>query len=306
MLWMPGRSHEGELPPLTTDDHERSERIRRDIHRLAGEIGERNTEKPAELLAAADFIDDRFSTLGYEVHREEFVAGGMTVANIVAEMKGRKRPREIVVIGAHYDSPPGSPGANDNASGIAGLLETARQYQLRRPERTVRCVAFVNEEPPYFKTESMGSLVYARGCRRRREKVVAMLCLECLGCYHDHPGSQSYPPPLERYYPDTADFIAFCSNFRSYPLLRKVVRAFRSTTKFPSQGLVAPERMTGISWSDHWSFWQERYPAIMITDTAFLRNRHYHLASDLPGTIDYGRMARVVGGIGRIVQRLAR
>ncbi len=302
---IPGRSYRGELPPLTEDEISRAARMRQDVGMLAVDIGERNTGKPEQLAAAAEYLEARFLGLGYVVHRDTFMAGGGSVANIVAEKKGRAQPEEIVIVGAHYDAPPGSPGANDNASGVAGLLEVARGAG-DASQRTLRCVAFVNEEPPYFQTELMGSRVHARGCRERREKIKAMLCLECLGCYNDRPGSQIYPPPLGRWYPDRADFIAFCSNLRSYPLLRKAAKIFRATTKFPSEGVVASERMAGIGWSDHWSFWQERYRAIMITDTAFLRNRHYHLATDLPESLDYERMARVVGGIQRVTDDLLR
>ncbi len=297
---IPGRSYRGELPPLTEDEISRAARLRQDVVTHAFDIGERNTGNPVNLANAAEYLEARFLGLGYAVHRETFMAGGVSVANIVAEKKGRAQPEEIVIVGAHYDAPPGSPGANDNASGVAGLLEIAYGHK-DASQRTLRCVAFVNEEPPYFHTELMGSRVHARGCRERRDKIKAMLCLECLGCYNDRPGSQIYLPPLGRWYPDRADFIAFCSNLRSYPLLRTATRVFRTTTKFPSERLVA-----GIGWSDHWSFWRERYRAIMITDTAFLRNRHYHLATDLPETLDYERMAQVVGGIQRITDYLLR
>jgi hypothetical protein len=303
---IPGRSFTGALPPLTDTEISRAGRLRQDIEALADGIGERNTETPEQLSAAATYLEARFLSMGYSVHRETYSTGGIDVANIVAEKKGREIPEEIVVIGAHYDTFPGSPGADDNASGIAGLLEIARGLSGTEARRSLRCVAFVNEEPPYFQTEQMGSRVHARGCRKRKEKIVAMLCLECLGYYSDEPGSQSYPALLERYYPNIADFIAFCSNLASYPLLRKVVKTFRSTTKFPSEGLVAPERLAEVGWSDHWSFWQEQYPAIMITDTAFLRNRHYHRASDRPDTLDYERMARVVGGIDAVIELLVR
>ena len=305
MLLIPGRSYSGKLPPRSVDDYNRIGRLREVIETLACAIGERNTKKPEQLSASAKYLENSFLALGYTVNRETFPADGVPVANIVAEKAGKKHSGKIVVVGAHYDTPPGSPGADDNASGIAGLLEIARHHSELEMDRTIRFVAFVNEEPPYFQTELMGSRVHARGCRERNEQIVAMLCLECIGYYRDQPGSQIYPPPLGRWYPDRADFIAFCSDVRSYPLLRKAIRVFRTTMKFPSEGLVAPKRFAEIGWSDHWSFWQEQYPAIMITDTAFLRNRHYHLASDRPDTLDYERMARVVGGIQKVTELLA-
>ena len=186
----------------------------------------------------------------------------------------------------------------------AGVLELARLFRDLQPERTVRFVAFTNEEPPYFHGPLMGSRIYAAEARKRGERIVAMLSLECLGCYSAAPGSQQYPPPLHRFYPDTADFIAFVGNIGSYALLRRCIGRFRKTTRFPSQGLVAPERLSFIGWSDQWSFWLQGYPAIMVTDTAVFRDRQYHLPGDTPERLDYLRMARVVAGVGRVVEGL--
>lgn len=306
MILMPRRSHRGPLPPLTGAEQERADRLQADVQVLAAEIGERTTRRPEQLARAAAFIHERFARLGYAVRDEAYQAGPVQVANIEAELVGTTRRDEIIVIGAHYDSAPGTPGANDNASGTAAVLELARHFRDAQPTRTVRFVAFTNEEPPFFHTELMGSTVYARGARERREKIVAMLSLECLGCYADRPGSQQYPPPFQRFYPDTADFIAFVGNVGSYGLLRRCIGRFRATTRFPSQGLVAPERVQFIGWSDQWSFWRYGYPAIMVTDTAIFRDRQYHLPGDTPEKLDYQRMARVVGGIGRVVEFLGR
>lgn len=305
-MLIPGESYKGELPALTENERNAARRMAEDVSMLAGVIGSRNTENYRHLRLAADFIADSFSELGYTVRRETYDADGVPVDNIEAELVGTKQQEEIVVIGAHYDSAPGgTPGADDNASGVAGVLELARLFKDTQPERTVRFVAFANEEPPYFRTDLMGSVVYARGCRERGDKVVAMLCLECLGFYCDEPASQSYPPPLGKPYPDIADFIAFCSNPTSYPLLRQCIKQFRATTEFPSQGLVASENIPVIGWSDHHSFWEAGYPAVMVTDTALFRNPSYHQENDTADSLDYERMARVVGGIGRVVENLA-
>lgn len=305
-MLFPGKSYRGMLPPLTTDETACAERMRSDVRMLAETIGERNTRKLLALTAAERFITQRLEQMGYSPVSESFDANGVAVENVIAEVAGTGRAGEIIVIGAHYDSAPGTPGANDNASAVAGLLELAREFKDSRPARAIRLVAFANEEPPYSFTDLMGSRVHASGARKRKEKIVAMLCLECLGVYSDVPGSQKYPPPLERFYPDTADFITFCSNLYSYSLLRKCIKEFRTTTRFPSEGLAAPASVKGVSWSDHWSFWQERYPAIMITDTAFFRYSHYHLPSDTPDRLDYERIARVIGGVRRVVERLCR
>jgi len=272
---------------------------------LAETVGIRNTENPQRLMEASEFLESRFLELGFAVHRESFSVDGVEVANIVAEKRGGVKPDRTLVIGAHYDSAPGTPGADDNASGVAVLLEIARALSDFTPRQSIRLVAFVNEEPPYFQTDQMGSTVHAKGCRQRNEKISGMLCLESLGYYSTKPGSQIYPPPLAKFYPSTGDFVAFCSNIASYPLLRRCIRHFRKTTQFPSEGLAAPETFPSIGWSDHWSFWQAGYPAIMITDTAFLRSPHYHLSTDTADRLDYNRMARVTEGLKRLISNIS-
>lgn len=305
MMQMPGHSHKGPLPPLSSDQTALRDRLRGHVTMLAGEIGERNTLHYRALQQSAAYIGSRFLGLGLTVREEEYRVEDMPVVNIEAELKGTSRPEEIVVIGAHYDSPPGSPGANDNASGVAALLEVARLLKETNPVRTVRFVAFVNEEPPWFQTEEMGSLVYARRTKKRGERIVAMIALETIGYYSEQPGSQHYPAPFSLFYPDTGNFIAFVGNLRSRSLLRRSIKTFRATTPFPSEGVAAPEFITGIGWSDHWSFWQEGYPALMVTDTAPFRYPHYHEPEDTPEKLDYARMARVVTGLGRVVSAAA-
>jgi hypothetical protein len=305
MVRMPGESHRGAIPPLTVAEAEMADRLRGDVVVLAGEIGERNTLHYSALHSAAVLIGNRFRALGLPVREETYRAGDREVSNIVAEIKGGVHTDEIVVIGAHYDSVEGSPGANDNASGVAAVLELARLFRDAKPQRTIRLVAFVNEEPPYFMTEGMGSLVHARRARKQGEKVVAMLSLETIGCYLDLPKSQKYPAPFSLFYPDTGNFIAFVANFASRALLLRAIGAFRETTPFPCEGLAAPEFITGIGWSDHWSFWQAGYPALMVTDTASFRYPHYHEQTDTPEKLDYERMARVVAGVGRVIRELS-
>ncbi len=288
------------------EEVKRAERLQSDVQILAGVIGERNMAHYAALQSAGQFIHTSLATAGFKPDYETYTVNGLDFPNIIVELPGSHKRDEIIVIGAHYDSAPGTPGANDNASAVAGLLELARMLKDSRPNRTIRFVAFVNEEPPYSFTELMGSRVHAAGAKLRGENIVAMLCLECLGAYSDVPGSQLYPPPLERFFSNTANFISFVSNVASYPLLRKCIKEFRKTTPFPSEGIAAPEKIKGIGWSDHWSFWQEGYQAIMITDTAFFRYKHYHIPTDTPEKLDYERMARVVDGVQRVVKCLCR
>ncbi len=199
----------------------------------------------------------------------------------------------------------GSPGANDNASGVAAVLELARLLKAEHLSRTVRFVAFVNEEPPFFQTREMGSRIYSSLSRQRGEKIIAMFSLETIGFYTNQKGSQHYPFPFSLFYPDTADFIGFVGNVSSRQLVRLAIEIFRNSTSFPSEGIAAPSWITGIDWSDHWSFWEEGYPAIMITDTALFRYQYYHSPNDTPDKINYEHMARVVKGISQVLIELA-
>ena len=169
----------------------------------------------------------------------------------------------------------------------------------------MRFVAFVNEEPPFYRSEQMGSRVYARRSRERRDHIVAMLSLETIGYYSDEPGSQLYPFPLRFFYPSTGNFLAFVANLGSRKLLREALASFRRNAQFPSEGVAAPAFIPGVDWSDHWSFWQESYPALMVTDTALYRYPHYHTLQDTPDKVDYERLARVVKGLHGMLRDLA-
>jgi hypothetical protein len=305
MTSMPGRSHAGPLSPLSSSEEGLRQRLEAHVRALAGRIGERNVFQPAHLAAAATYLEEQLAGYGHAVKREEFPAGELAVRNLVVERPGSTRPAEIVIVGAHYDSVTGSPGANDNATGAAALLEIARALVDRRPGRTVRCVFFVNEEPPFYLGEAMGSLVHARGAKRRGEDVVAMLSIETIGCYADAEGSQRYPFPFALLYPRTGNFIGFVGNLGSRDLVRRAVASFRGGTAFPSEGVAAPGWIPGIGWSDHWSFWQQGWPAVMVTDTALFRYGPYHTGEDTPDKVNYDRMARVVAGLDRVIADLA-
>ena len=306
MIVMPGRSHKGALPPLSKLETELRDRLRRHVAVLAGEIGERNLTAPGSLAKSAQYVSEKFSELGLPIRDDSYRVDDTVCVNVEAELKGATRPDLIVVVGAHYDSVAGSPGANDNASGVAALLEVARLLRDSSPGHTIRFVAFVNEEPPTFLGESMGSLVYARRIKERGDNVVGMISLETIGYYSDQKDSQQYPAPFNLFYPDTGNFIGFVGDLGSRELVRRAIRIFRETTKFPSEGLAAPAGTPGVGWSDHWSFWQVGYPAIMLTDTAPFRYPHYHESSDTPDKIDYDRMARVVLGVSKVVTELAK
>jgi len=212
-----------------------------------------------------------------------------------------------LVVGAHYDSHLDAPGANDNGTGVAGVIELARLLaDLRGKASTrVRLALFVNEEPPFFKTELMGSLVYARRLKASGEPVLGMISLETLGFYSDEEGSQRYPPPLGLLYPTKGNFVAFVGLTSSRALVRRTVASFRALVPFPSVGGTAPGIIPGIDWSDHWSFERVGIPALMVTDTAPFRYPHYHTPADTPDKVDYERLARVVSGLGRVIRRWA-
>ncbi|MCW5550568.1 MAG: M28 family peptidase [Verrucomicrobiae bacterium] len=304
MIRMPSKSFSGPLPALSPPQEAFSAELRQHVEKLAGEIGERNVYLPKKLTAAADYIESTLSAAGHTVARQSYPAGGESCDNLEVEVLGSVWPDEIVVIGAHYDSVVGSPGADDNASGVAALLALAHRPELQKPGRTLRFVAFVNEEPPFFQTEQMGSLVYARRCRERGERIVAMLSLESLGYYQAAEGSQKYPFPIGVFYPSRGDFVAFVGRTKDRALVRRCVKQFREQAQFPSEGGALPGALPGIGWSDHWAFWQVDYPAVMATDTAPFRSRHYHTDNDTPDKLDYDRFARVIDGLASVIEDL--
>jgi Zn-dependent M28 family amino/carboxypeptidase len=271
--------------------------LRRHVERLAATIGERNVYRPQALHAAEQYIREVWRAQGYEVAAQEYTVEGVRSANLEVTRRGAVRPAEIVLVGAHYDSVRGSPGANDNASGVAALLELSQRFAAIAPARSVRFVAFVNEEPPFFFFGQMGSMHYARAARRRGDDIRLMIALETIGFYSAVRGSQSYPPLLRHFFPDRADFIGFVSNFRSRPALRKLARAYAAATDFPMQYLATFAAVPGVAWSDHLSFWRNGYRAAMITDTAFYRYPWYHTSHDTPDKLNYPEFARMTSGL---------
>jgi len=303
---MPGKSYRGPLPPADEQLVALAGELEGHVSHLAQRIGERNVLRAPQALArAADYIAAELEAAGYQVGRQPYTVGGTVCYNLEAELPGTQRPDQIVLVGAHYDSVIGTPGANDNGSGVAALLVLARRLARAPQPRTLRFAAFANEEPPYFQTDKMGSWVYARRCAQRGERIVAMLSLETIGYYSEEPDSQQYPVPFGLLYPSTGNFIGVVGNVRSGRLVRQVVGAFRRAEKFPCEGGAMPAAIPGVGFSDHWSFWQCGYPAVMITDTAMFRYPHYHLPTDTPDKVDFQRTARVVRGLDAVLRSLA-
>ncbi|MBP0019948.1 MAG: M28 family peptidase [Cyanobacteria bacterium SBLK] len=305
LMMMPGKSYRGELPPLTVEEQQLAKDLQRDLEQF-GEFGEHNFIFYDNLQASEQFLIAALEATGYEVNLQGYDVEGKHFNNIEIEILGADRPDEIVVVGAHYDSVVGSPGANDNGSGTVAILALARAFSGRQFSRTLRLVEFVNEEPPFFWTDDMGSFVYAKKCRDRQENIVGMLSLETMGYYSEKPGSQEYPLGLlDRVYPITGNFIAFIGNLASNKLVKQAIGSFRTHTQFPSEGATLPEGISGVGWSDHWSFWQVGYPALMVTDTAPFRYPYYHTPEDTSEKVNYEYLARVVAGLERTIVELA-
>ena len=310
MIHMPGRSHSGSLPPLTESQSELAAELKRSVEILSdapggvGRAGNRSTFHPKRFAEAAAWIHDQLTLAGFQQINETFVERGSPVPNLEVVVPGTGHPSDILVVGAHFDCFQGTPGADDNASGVAACLHLARVFRTRPQPCTLRFCFFVNEEPPAFWTPDMGSWVYAKKCRARNDNIVGMISLESIGYYSDKPGSQQYPFPMNLLYPDRGDFIAFVSNFSSRSLNKRAIASFRAHAAFPSEGGSPPGWLPGVGWSDHWSFWQEGYPAIMVTCTATFRNPRYHTPLDTSDLLDYPRTARVVEGLEHVIEDL--
>ena len=301
---MPGHTYEGPLPQADAQLNTLEQRLRGHVQVLAGEIGERNAWKPEKLQAAAQYIDDSLSALQF-VPKSEIV-DDKGDRNIIVDIYGSRDRDSIIVVGAHYDTVPSTPGADDNASGVAAILELARMLRDKALPVTLRLIAFVNEERPFFGGEQMGSLFNARRSRERGEHIIGMYSLEMIGFYSDDRHSQYYPRPVRSFYPRTGNFLAFVSNLKSRDFLHQSLFAFRNTARFPSEGLVAPQLLVpDIRRSDHAAFWLHGYRAVMITDTSNFRNWNYHNLGDKYDTLDYRRMALVVQGLAGMLTEVA-
>ncbi|MBI5201767.1 MAG: M20/M25/M40 family metallo-hydrolase [Elusimicrobia bacterium] len=279
------------------------ERLRRKVVALAGAIGERNLFVPEALAGARDWLKAELSRAGYEPELQGWKVGKHQVHNVIAERPGTDPAAPALILGAHYDTARGPPGADDNASGVAALLAVAEELRDKPIRAPVRFVFFANEEPPFFQTIDMGSWRYAQEVKRRGDRVLGMISLEMLGFYADEPKSQSYPPLVNLFYPNTGNFIALVGDMKSVSFVKRVKAAMSG---FPVECACLPRWVPGIDFSDHWSFWESGFPAAMLTDTAFYRNSHYHCGTDTPEKLDYVRLASLTGTIARAALDLAK
>lgn len=284
----------------------RPEKLRATVTALAVEIGPRDLFKnnKTRLRKAEDYISARLKAAGYKAEYQEYAAAGVKVRNISAIKPGSASPGEIIVIGAHYDTF-NNPGADDNASGVAGLLELAEYASAKTYGRTLKFIAFVNEEPPFFGGDGMGSAVWTKAAAKKKENIKAALVLEMIGYFTEKRLSQRYPPPLGPFMPDRGNFIAQLSNGSSRKLAARIDKVFRAATELPLRTVSLPALAPDAEYSDHRSFWRAGYPAVMFTDTSLYRTPHYHRPSDLPDTLNYEYMAAFLDGMKAVTDELA-
>ena len=280
------------------------ERLETHVRALSERFAPRDFTHPENLDRAAAYVREELARAGGTVSEQTYEVNGTTYRNVVASFGPDTRER--VVVGAHYDAAGPLPAADDNASGVAGLIELAHLLGGARLPLRVELVAYSLEEPPFFRTPHMGSAVHAASLRREGVPVRAMLSLEMIGYFTDAPGSQQFPLGILRWiYPSEGNFIAVIGKLGGGSLVRRVKRAMRRASPLPVHSLNGPRWVPGIDFSDHASYWDAGYAAVMITDSAFYRNPYYHTARDTPGTLDYARMALVVQGVYGAVLALA-
>lgn len=279
-------------------------RLEAHVRMLAETLSPRDYEHTDNLDRVAEYISREFKAAGAEVSEQSYEAFGRTYRNVLGFFGPKSEER--IVIGAHYDTAGPLPGADDNASGVAGLLELAHLLAKAPLPLRVELVAYTLEEPPFFRTDLMGSAVHARSLKEAGVKVRAMLSLEMIGYFSDEPRTQRFPTALMRpFYPSKGNFITVVGLLSQGKLVRKVKRAMRSVAALPVEAFRGPRFVEGVDFSDHLNYWNEGYPAVMITDTAFFRNERYHTREDTPDTLDYHRMAGVVLGVYQAVLSLS-
>ncbi len=288
--------------PSGSDSWASPERLRTTVEKLCS-IAPRDHAHPQVLTQVARYIQSELEAAGLKVEATTYEVDGKPYENLVARVGNGTG--EAVVVGAHYDVEGERPGADDNASGVAGLLELGRHLVTHPPHGPVELVAYTLEEPPHFRKDSMGSVHHAKALRAEGRSIRAMLSLEMIGYFSDEPESQGFPlAPLRWIYPTTGNFIALVGKIGHGPVVKTAKRGFASATLLPVWSINAPTAIRGIDWSDHRSYWNEGYEALMVTDTSFLRNDRYHTMRDLPETLDYRRMALVVEGVDGAVRAL--
>jgi hypothetical protein len=273
--------------------------LREHVLALVSQPPYRSSENWQKMDSAANYIKSQWEKMGYQVEEQIYEVHGKRARNLIVSYvaSGLSPDSPRVVVGAHYDVCMNLPGADDNASGVAGLLELGRLVMLKKPQLNHRLdfLAYALEEPPYYDTEWMGSLVHAKSMHEKNIKVDLMLSLEMIGYFNDQENSQNFPISLlKASYPTTGNFIALVGSNSEWIEVRNLKAAMQSMTKLPIFSMNTFALVPGIDWSDHRSYWSFGIPAVMVTDTSYLRNQNYHKSTDTPETLDYIRMAEVV------------
>jgi hypothetical protein len=297
-------------PPLPLPQDLLAKRLKEHVDTLAVRIGKRAVYKRPALDSARNYIQNHFVSqslptriLNYKLSGySERLAEVQNIEAVLSSPQGNSNP--VWIIGAHYDSAPGTPGADDNASAVAVLMELASLLKDKNLSANIRLVAFVAEEPPYFGTQDMGSYHYAQSLKLEGVPVAGMISLEMLGYFSDQPGSQLYPPFLARWYPDRGNFVALVGNFNSRSLVRSFEKEWNSNPSFPLETIIFPGVLSAIALSDQLNFWDQGFRAAMLSDTAFLRNPHYHEATDCVETLDFGKMSQVTQSLAQTLLRI--
>jgi Zn-dependent M28 family amino/carboxypeptidase len=275
------------------------------VRKLSVELAPRDGGHIESLNRVADYIKSEFSQTTTSVSEQPYRVRGKCYRNVIAQFGPNSEER--IIVGAHYDTAGPLPGADDNASGVGGLIELARLLGRQPPAVRVELVAFTLEEPPYFGTNGMGSSVHAKSLRKQNARVRAMFSLEMIGYFSDAPQSQRFPAPLlGAFYPLTGNFISVVGRLTDWSLVRLTKAAMRNASPLPIYSINAPRFVPGVDFSDQLNYWDAGYSAVMITDTAFYRNRNYHTAGDTAEKLDYKRMAMVVEGVYAAVVELAK
>jgi Zn-dependent M28 family amino/carboxypeptidase len=305
MTWMPSAKLLLDEKTISSELAELEAQLRGHVEALSKSKVGRNYVVVDYLTPAKRYISEQFEELGYKVTYHNYKILNDEHSNIIVDIPSGSESAPVLIVGAHYDSVEYSPGANDNASGVAAIIEMGRYFAGSAPKNyRLRLIAFANEEPPFYQTEEMGSLVYAKSLTASEDDILGMISLETIGYYTEERDSQKYPAPFNYFYPDTGNFVAFVGNLQSRAFVTSSISLFRQNSSVPSEGVASPGFVPGVSWSDHWSFWVSGHDAIMVTDTALYRYEHYHKSTDTPDKLNYQQYAKVVYGLCKMVEGL--
>ena len=280
-------------------------KLRGHVIALSETFHPRDWQNPANLDRSADYIAEQFKQAGATVEFQDYETMGNNYRNVIGRF-GSGKERKLIV-GAHYDSCGDTPGADDNASGVAGLIELARLIGVEPPDAEVELVAYTLEEPPFFGGSEMGSVIHAGSVAGEKPNIVGVIVLEMIGYFSDEPGSQSYPLPiLKGFYPSRGNFITVVGRWDQGGWLKQVKAAMKGSTALPVYSFRGPSSLPGVDYSDHRNYWPHDIPAAMITNTAFYRNKAYHTPNDTADRLDYDRMGMVVVAVYEAIHKLAR